>query len=265
VRGQHRHFPTRGASAFRGVQTGSEADRSAEGHEAGFAPGTGIPAQAAGSKIRRGSMIARRKGEHGSAILETLLSMMLLGMILFGILQLFQLVLADMIVDYAAYRGARSAAVGFNDRIAKREALIKSVPASGALVFPDPGVYDDYRYVETEKVLLRNYQKSIHNVSYANWSGKERYHLDYRCPDYGEPLSGGCGFCSHSSHVEPSPTRNTREVGFRFEFIKYPLTIPLHNWFTGTDSVNIRSDAEDDGYVRLTNYSAAFLDWSNDL
>ena len=108
MRSLPRHFLSRGATDSRGIETGSEAEKSAAGR--------------AGLCLRP-ALYARRKGEHGSAILESFLSMILLGMILFGILQLFQLVLADMVTDYAAFRGARSAAVGFRDEYAIREAL----------------------------------------------------------------------------------------------------------------------------------------------
>ena len=184
---------------------------------------------------KRGSMDTRRKGERGSAILESLFSMLLLCLILFGVLQIFRLALADMIVDYAAFRGARSAAVGFKERIAKREALIKSVPASGALVFPDPGSYSGYQFISTEKELLRNYQKSRHNVEYAYWNGKEQFHMNYACPYYGEPLTGRCANCSHSTGVDPHLSPTSDKVKFQFEFNDYPLSIPLHKrWFFWT-------------------------------
>ena len=253
-----RHFLSRGR---RGVRRSSEAAESAAGHAGHCLRGTGIRA---GDEAGAARLYARRKGEHGSAILESFLSMILLGMILFGVLQLFQLVLADMLADYAAFRGARSAAVGFNERLAKREALTKSVPASGSMVFPDPSAYAGYQFgsVETEKALLRRYMECRRDVEYANWIGKERFHMNYQCPSYGEPLTGGCALCSTSgsTHVNTDLQHDNEHVRFRFEFIKFPLNLPLHDWLTGRDTVDIRSDSEDDGWVELTNHSAAFLE-----
>ncbi len=197
-------------------------------------------------------MYERRKGEHGSAILETFLSMLLLGLILFGILQLFQLVLADMVTDYAAFRGARSAAVGFRDEYAYREALIKSVPAAGPMVEPRTrGVS-----VETEKSLLRGYMEGDRNVEYANWVGEDRGHTNYHCPHYGEPLTGGCALCSHGKkHYVSMSVQSAGETSrFHFEFVHYPLDIPLHDWLTGRESIDISAESE------LTNHSSAFLE-----
>ncbi len=225
-------------------------------HAAHSVRNTGLQVQSAGQKFRWGAMNIHRKGERGSAMLETLFSMLLLFMILFGILQLFQLALASMVTDYAAFRGARSAAVGFKKRVADREAFIKIAPVSGSMVFPDPNQYNGYRRVESEKTLLTSYQESKRSVQYAYWGGKERFHLNYLCPFYGEPLNGGCANCCHSTHVETTLTPGD-EVRFKISFIKYPLNIPMHDWFTGrkdNDSASIS------GEVRLTNYSSAFLE-----
>ena len=203
-------------------------------------------------------MYARRKGEHGSAILESFLSMILIGMILFGILQLFQLVVADMIVEYAAFRGARSAAVGFREEYAIREALVKAAPASGALITPDPDGYPGYNWnpVNTEKSLLRGFMQGDRNVEYANWVGEDRIHTDYHCPHYGERMIGSCGYCGDCKKhfVRASARGFDQTMSFQFEFVNYPLKIPLHDWLTGRDSITISSESE------LTNHSSSFLE-----
>lgn len=201
-------------------------------------------------------MYGQRKGEHGSAILESFFSMILLGMILFGVLQLFQLALADMVTDYAAFRGARSAAVGFRDEYAIREALIKSAPVSGGMVTPDRRGYSGWGSVATEQSLLRGFMEGDRHVEYENWIGEDRYHMNYRCPHYGEPLVGGCSLCSRNRdhYVRASANGFDQAMRFRFEFVNYPLHIPLHDWLTGHDSVDITGEAE------LTNHSSAFLE-----
>ena len=194
----------------------------------------------------------RRKGEHGSAILESFLAMILLGMILFGILQLFQLAVADMVTDYAAFRGARSAAVGFKDEYAIREALIKSAPVSGPMVTPS----SRWNSVETEKSLLRGFMEGERNVEYADWVGEDRFHTDYRCSHYGELLIGGCSVCDsgRGHYVRASAEGFDQTMRFQFEFVHYPLNLPLHDWLTGRDSIDISGEAE------LTNHSSAFLE-----
>ena len=197
-------------------------------------------------------MYSRRKGEHGSAILESFLSMILLGMILFGILQLFQLIVTSMVTDYAAFRGARSAAVGFKDEYAYREAEVKVAPVSGHRVRPNDG----NNTLIHDKALLKTYLAGQVDVEYSTWKGKNRIHTNYSCPEYGQPLSGGCSVCKlySSSHTNISVWELGKTMKFRFDFIDYPLDIPLHDLFTEDESIDISGEAE------LTNHSAAYLE-----
>jgi len=199
-------------------------------------------------------MYARRKGEHGSAILESFLSMILLGMILFGILQLFQLIVTDMVTEYAAFRGARCAAVGFKDEYAVREALIKAAPVSGAMVAPSSRRIS----LETEKSILSGFKSGDRYVEYADWLGEDRVHTNYHCPHYGESLIGGCDLCGRGkrhyvSHPE-IPDTQIEDVEFELEFVNYPLTIPLHEWLTGRESIDIS------GKSALPNHSFKFME-----
>lgn len=192
-------------------------------------------------------MYARRKGEHGSAILESFLSMILLGMILFGILQLFQLIVTDMVTEYAAFRGARSAAVGLKDEYAFREAEVKVAPVSGRRVRPTAG---------GDESVLRSYLAGEVDVEYSNWEGKRVFHTDYHCPNYGQPLTAVCSICNQrsSSHIEMSVWELGKTMKFRFDFVDYPLTIPLHEWLTGRETIDISAESE------LTNHSSVFLE-----
>ena len=197
----------------------------------------------------------RRRGERGSAILESFLSMLLLGMILFGVLQLFQLALAQMIADYAAFRGARSAAVGFREEQAFIESLIKAAPASGHLQFEDhrtPSLYQQEFILEQ----FMHQKKGYEHVDYSYWSGDVRYHTDYRCPDYGRPMRGGCSVCQlpKKPYVEASVYGFDETMRFDFSFKNYPLTVPFYKFITGHESVTISSEAE------LTNHSSRFLE-----
>lgn len=194
----------------------------------------------------------RRRGEHGSAILESFLCMILIGLILFGILQLFQLAVADMIAEYAAFRGARSHVVGFNDHYAYREALIKAAPASGPMVTPDPRSYPGYYADRTgaERTLLRGFMQGDRNMEYSYWIGREMFHTNYHCPHYGEQMNYACPNCTGNDRRK-RPYVSMQETGgpttgssFRFEFVNYPLELPLYDWLTGRDSITISSKAE---------------------
>lgn len=196
----------------------------------------------------------KRRGERGSAILESFLSMLLLGLILFGVLQLFQLSLAQMVADYAAFRGARSAAVGLKNEWAYIESLVKAAPASGHLQFDDhrrPSLYQEEAILEKFMYQKKGYE----HVNYSYWDGDVQFHTDYRCPDYGLPMRGGCSVC----RLSKKPRAELYVDGFdvklcKFSFINYPLTIPFYKFITGHESVTITGEA------RVANYSERILE-----
>ena len=195
----------------------------------------------------------KRRGEHGSAILESFLSMLLLGLILFGVLQLFQLALAQMVADYAAFRGARSAAVGLKNEWAYIESLVKAAPASGHLQFEDhrrPSLYQEEAILEKFMYQKKGYE----HVNYSYWDGDVQFHTDYRCPDYGLPMRGGCSICRLSNKPRAELSVNPVTKSCVFSFVNYPLTIPFYKFITGHESVTITGEA------RVANYSERILE-----
>lgn len=185
--------------------------------------------------------------------------MLLLGFILFGALQLFQLVLADMITDYAAFRGARSASVGFKEEYAFREALIKAAPISGTIITPDIASYSGFsrNAVETEKSLLTSFMEGTNEMQYAYWIGAEHVHTNYECPHYGERLTSGCKICGgqydRDHYVRGGVTRAANDfIVFTLDFRNYPLNVPFNKWLTGRETIDIS------GQVMLKDYSATF-------
>lgn len=223
-----RYMLSGGAMRSRGSRNGSEAAQTAAERREDCIRENAFRASASPGKSGFAAMYARRKGEHGAAILESFLCMILIGIILFGILQLFQLVVADMVTEYAAFRGARSASVGFRNDLALREALVKAAPASGAMVTPSYGNDSGYGWneVEMEKSLLRGYMQGERTVQYANWNT-----IHYDVDGNGQST-----------------------LKFSLEFDNFPLNIPLHDLITGRDSITISSQTE------LTNHSSAFLE-----
>ena len=255
-----------------GIQNCSGAADPAKGRAVHCIRGDGFRSGFSASRTGMARMHARRRGEHGSAILESFLSMILIGMVLFGILQLFQLALADLVTDYAAFRGARSAAVGFKKEYADREVFVKAAPASGHMIEPDSRSYSDWQRTESEKAILEDYMNARpRRIDYAYWNGgKTDYHTNYHCPRYGQPLANGeyCDYCT----AQVVPTANgrtkatkrtkidtvlipgTKEVSYTMTFQNYPLDVPLHDWLTGEEYIDISGEAS------LTNHSSAFLE-----
>jgi len=221
----------------------------------------GTPASARSLRVLRACV--KRRGERGAAVLETFLSMLLIMLVLFGALQVFQLSLANMVSDYSAFRGARSLAVGFDENWAIIEAKVKSAPAAGHIILPGDNKAVGSIPLSSEQNVLTNYMEQdddYKDLSYTNWNGKRaQFHTDYSCPDYGQPVVGKCAICYPQNSKVPTVTAGDPYQGysqmthFSFRFNNYPLAVPFYRLLTGQESVNIQSEAE------VANYSYKFL------
>ena len=197
----------------------------------------------------------------GAAILESVLVMVVLLLILSGFLQLFQLSMARAFADFAAFRGARSAAVGFRDFLVQREARIKAIPASGVMVQPDKSrnfdsADDQFAF---EKSAIPLFSQGRQYLEYDHWySGLPEFHTDYHCPYYGLPsASGGSGcVCPNSvgkSAVQVEISRTDETVKTVFRFRDYPFVMPLREAFFQGNGMDISSE------VKLTNHASSIL------
>ncbi len=72
----------------------------------------------------------------GQALIESCLIVAAICLILMGLFQVSQLFAAREIMAYAAARGARARAVGFNDFMARKTARVASIPNAGHMTVP---------------------------------------------------------------------------------------------------------------------------------
>jgi len=73
----------------------------------------------------------------GQALIESCIVIGLICLLLMGLFQLAQLFMAQEILDYAAGRGARAKAVGFNDFMVSKTVRIGAIPNAGRMTFPE--------------------------------------------------------------------------------------------------------------------------------
>lgn len=111
-------------------------------------------------------------------MVETLLSWFLLFLVLLGMLHVFYFFAGQMFTDYAAYRGARSRAVGFADYLVQRETRVSAIGGSGKIVKPnlmssnfDQSGYDATLFTR-EKTLIQRYRMGISWLEYEFWFGR---------------------------------------------------------------------------------------------
>ena len=89
------------------------------------------------SKFRRKTEhSAEKRLQRGSAIVEGVISMLLICLILFGLLQIFLLYTTQEFTDYTAFRSARSLSVGFADELTALEVRARALPVSGTVLYP---------------------------------------------------------------------------------------------------------------------------------
>jgi hypothetical protein len=72
----------------------------------------------------------------GQALIESCMAIALISLVLFGILQLSQLLAAREVAEYAAGRGARARTVGFNSWMVEKTVRAGAIPLAGKLVEP---------------------------------------------------------------------------------------------------------------------------------
>lgn len=124
--------------------------------------------------------LSRRKNHRrtrGAAMVEALLSYFVLFLVLFGMLHVFYFFCGQFFADYAALRGARSRAVGFNNYLVERETRINAIGGSGILLTPrlhsagtGNSKYDATQFT-MEKTLIQRYMVGATWMEYEYWFG----------------------------------------------------------------------------------------------
>ncbi len=181
--------------------------------------------------------------ESGQAIVETTLTMIIICLILFGLLQIFQIAVADLITKYSSFYASRSYAVGFSDdgpgapwhrQLVDKAARVRAIPASGKRIFPAG-------YENEQNVIWRYLTDQGQWLEYEYWwAGNEYDYLFYRS-DVTPPST-------HFSMATRTPAAYMVEmdVGFnRYPFPMFDLMDPDRTWFnTVRDSRNVRASSE---------------------
>lgn len=186
------------------------------------------------------AMKTRRKRsrlrEGGQAIVESVICMLLICLILFGLLQLFYLSVAQMFADYSSFCAARSRSVGFADYLVNRSARVASIGASGQILYPEND---------------RNYggplsQFAVERVRIPEYIQGDRY-LFYGIGDANDPE-----WSWNDLSVNASDSMGM--IDMRISYRNYPLNFPMRAAFTGTEEVDIHGDS------RVLDHSNEYLE-----
>ena len=69
--------------------------------------------------------------QRGATIVESMVCLLLLCLVLFGLLQIFQWTMAKMVCEYSSFYAAKARAYGFADTIIVNAARVAAIAASG--------------------------------------------------------------------------------------------------------------------------------------
>lgn len=117
-----------------------------------------------------------RRGQKGQTILESTLSMLVLCLILFGLLQIFHLSVAQMITDFASFYSARSRATGFSNYLVTRTSRAAAVAASGPLEWPSTLETGTGQNIQAaEETAIHEYINGERWLEYQYWFGENEY------------------------------------------------------------------------------------------
>ena len=185
----------------------------------------------------------RNGSESGQAIVESMFTMIIICLLLFGLLQVFQIAVADLITSYSAFTAGRSYAVGFSADengnwwrcLVYKSARVAAIGASGKRIFPGNSNYSE------KDVIIRYLSDEDQWLEYEYWWGENDY-------DYNFYNSGVSPPSTHLSYgMTDTSTRNVRST---VRFTDYPFPImdlmdPKRVWFDTVDeSRDISSSAE---------------------
>lgn len=112
------------------------------------------------------------RNQRGATILETFLVFLILSIIFIGMFQIYMLVIANMVTNYAAYYAAKSWALGYNVGTTRRAARVAAMSISGKDISRQPLSLDGNVQREAE-YRARDYMMfdrgGTFGVNYAYW------------------------------------------------------------------------------------------------
>ena len=79
-----------------------------------------------------------RRLRRGQAMVETVLAVLIVSAVFFGLFRLSRLLTGKILLEHAAMRVARARAVGFNDFMCRKTARVSVIPVAGNRLWPDP-------------------------------------------------------------------------------------------------------------------------------
>ncbi len=113
----------------------------------------------------------KKKFEHGATILESLMCILLLCLIFFGLMQIFQWSMAKMLSEYSSFYAAKAYSLGYSRSIVERSSRIAITGASGQDVSNVPTVapFSQQNLSEAAEEYMMYGQYGPHGINFEYW------------------------------------------------------------------------------------------------
>ena len=177
--------------------------------------------------------VLSRKNEKGQSIVEAVMCMLLVCLILFSLLQIFYISVAQMFTNYAAFSSARSRSVGFASYLVNRNARVAAIGASGDLITNDGG-YDENPLSQfaAEYIRIQEYLMGVREIEYEYWETANN---------------------DSDTSLGINVTEGVNTVESRVGFNNYPMDFPMRGAFTESENVDIQATGS------VMNYESFYL------
>ena len=189
----------------------------------------------------------------GQSLIESCFVIGILCLVLMGLLQLSQLYMAGEILDYAAGRGARAAAVGFNDFMIHKVVRVATIANAGPITSPTDIPEGAAQPVS---MTLGPYQPLVLPMSMHDRPTAQRAVERARIPLYLEAHSGGelpaiLDYTNWSDIRYDSVPQSVPPILHFTVSQAFPLSIPLHRTFVAADTVSLQGESYQDDHATL--------------
>jgi len=193
----------------------------------------------------------RRNGRTGQSMIESCMVVALISLLLFGMLQLSHVFMAQEVLDFAAFSGARARAVGFNDFMVQKAVRVACIPIAGRLVTPTLDSTADPIWQNKDLGWLW-----INAVAHSHGSTQSQFSVESaRIPLY---LGGsGWGTLPAILDYERWSTVDTPSLLENVATIKAqtgqntPLLFPFHRAFFAADEIRMEGQATVESHYPL--------------
>jgi len=182
--------------------------------------------------------VRKKKSERGATILESLMCILLLCLIFFGLMQIFQWSMAQMLTEYSSFYAAKAYSLGYSRSIVERASRVAITGASGQDVSAIPTVapFSQANLSEAAEEYMSYGQYGPRSINFEYW----------------EPAN----ITSDTPVIEVHhPDTNSRIIYGRVRVKNMPLLSENLSWFVGG-----ATEANPSGEATSFNHSSLYLE-----